>query len=937
MNEKARGASHAVADFVCRFAGFSIEDVDALGAGGVESELRQSAELAEILHDLRQRVSEELYTHIGGCGDRATRQIVIEARRALFTGTRLRDRQSIAIEKILPATANAMIRDLQRREDQYICSIQELHEHAVECVARGRHAFATYLQDDDFQRALFLSSAPLFSNRHRYVRALDAGFKSRDEQIERGLLKYFLRAAMKSTPFGTFCGVAPGRFGEVTERSGQAHHALSIEADPTRKFSRVRVSKRLFAFLWQGVQRHPTLSLRIPIELNPTAQAHDAQVRFLSPVRGAEVFQRIRQTVPLTTVMNAMNARGTAHITVEDIVGSLLSDPQIDTDEIGASEFLRSLTEIGLLRFVCPVPEHEAEWIGPFAESLDTSNTSEGVQLATHLRAVDQYAAEFARQGPADRPQSYSNLAKHVNLALEIFSIAVGDTLEPLVYEDARAQLIVSGQAERLGVPISEFASYAAATRVLRKTRDQMAAARRVFDDLYAPDARVPILRFYEDFFRCHQKENLERIAAHRAGQPVAPGYDLANPLQLAPVSARQRAYRDLESLVLQKWRREPTACEIAITPQEVDEICSPLRPGESARTRVSAFCQVHDDGDSIGARLIVPGGTYAGGFGRFFSRFLYLFDAQFTESLRAANRRDYGGTLAEVSGDAHFNANLHAELVETQLRYPTGDRPRCKNVVDFQDIVVEQVPRDLESLRLAHAKTGSTILPLDIGFLNLQYRPTLYRLLAMFSPTAWFSFPLPNTINGDSKGADSQRARADASVHKAPAPSLTSYRPRIVYGSSIVIARRRWTADIATVPKIRRDRGLGFALRELDIWRTTLGIGSEAYFHFTAISVPKGEKPELGDAEFQPEGSGDIAIAPDRTAVPKKAYRRDWHKPQYINFGNPLLASTFMKQAEALPSGLLVFEEMLPGRNGVTSFAGRHYVTELTLELDVG
>jgi hypothetical protein len=61
----------------------------------------------------------------------------------------------------------------------------------------------------------------------------------------------------------------------------------------------------------------------------------------------------------------------------------------------------------------------------------------------------------------------------------------------------------------------------------------------------------------------------------------------------------------------------------------------------------------------------------------------------------------------------------------------------------------------------------------------------------------------------------------------------------------------------------------------------------------------------------------------------------RDFYKPQYIDFASPLLVQLFSRITSKLPNFIVTLEEQLPEPDGLPTFGGEHFTSELILQLD--
>ena len=61
----------------------------------------------------------------------------------------------------------------------------------------------------------------------------------------------------------------------------------------------------------------------------------------------------------------------------------------------------------------------------------------------------------------------------------------------------------------------------------------------------------------------------------------------------------------------------------------------------------------------------------------------------------------------------------------------------------------------------------------------------------------------------------------------------------------------------------------------------------------------------------------------------------RDFHKPQFMDFANPLLVGLLGKMGSGLRSYRVVVEERLPGPGELARHDGAGYATELIVQVD--
>jgi hypothetical protein len=298
-------------------------------------------------------------------------------------------------------------------------------------------------------------------------------------------------------------------------------------------------------------------------------------------------------------------------------------------------------------------------------------------------------------------------------------------------------------------------------------------------------------------------------------------------------------------------------------------------------------------------------------GFGKYFSRFLHVLPVELHAELAANNDRLTGELLAEISADGAYNANLHPPLLRWGVRYPTGEAGADQGQLLVADLEVAPAPSDPHALCLRHRPSGRSVLALDLGFLNPRMRPPLFQLLMNFAPAPNYTLPVPELPY-----------RPPPEGPSPDQPKRIVHRPRLRFGDHLVLGRRRWTVPSELFP--RRDGGGGdfeHFLR-VDRWRRGHGIPGEVFLSLYP-------HPESQQGAAGPQTAGE-----QRPAAPRR--REHHHKPQYIDFANPLLVDLFSRSVEGLERFTAQLYERLPDRRHLVAAEGERWVTELVLQVDL-
>ncbi len=1081
-----RGADALFPRFVCRVSGAPADTVDDLRATRSLALLADLRQVEQRVHGAREDVSQRLFAAIGAAQEKPVRNRLIALKRDLYNlKSASAEKLDAALSGVEPHTADAV--------RAYAADVERLH--ALEAELRGvydretaelRGRFSGLLADADFRKGLMVSSRSLYGNVDRYAAAAAGGeLHGRDEKTERGLLRYYTRMAMKATPFATFCAIIPGTF--VDRRDGEPEGGTRFTSDPRAKRSFVRANKFLYGLFFEHLKTRPAVRHALRVERNPTLRQEGGRLVFLTAIEGREVFQRMADNEVLQLIASRFADRGTP--TLGELIATLSSDPEIDATPEEAEAYLDKLIEIGFLRFHTGIREQDADWDLPFRALLDRIDDDHARQTSELLATLRERIEAYTDAGVEERARIIEQIHAQIEAALESMAIEGRLRKDMPFYEDATS----AAGAEIALTPgvrgaMAGFERWVRATARLAWPRSEQATMRHFFQDYYGKDpaaARgVPLLKFYEDFYREHFKAHVEKEGRLRGGGPRDPGdtYDVNNPFGLESIKQLSAARQRLTEVFRRAWDARRDAETVDVSPEEIDEVLQGVETLSGVPRSMGAFALLapaeREGGDPA---FILHGASYTAGYGKYFSRFLYMLPDDVQEDVRRANAALTGEMLAEICGDAQFNANLHPPLMRWEISYPTGESGASEEQLRSSEIFVLPDPEDPQNLALVHAPTRRRVIPVDLGFLNPRMRPPLYQLLSRFTPPVMYAPPLPesadapppppekravdvdgvtvqpapgadaivaqgadtvergpgaDTVNRGpdadtvqrspdadtvqrgpdadtvqrgpdadtvqrgpdadtvqrgpdadtvqrqpepttSDGASCTCAMDAAPAAEAPAPPAPTiqYRPRITYGGSVVLARRRWVVPSALFPQRRADESAADFFLRVNRWRAEAGLPETAYLRVIPLPEPRpqkaGEPPagaapapeaaaEIPGYEEAPavaaeaeadgaaeaheeeapaaEGAADAPAAEGEAKAPERKKQtqpsRDFFKPQFIDFGNPLLVGLFGKVASGLKSYQGVFEERYPGRPQLARHGDASFATELVVQL---
>ena len=828
------------------------------------------------LEGLRPALTDALFEAIGGLEDKDVRTALLRLKRDVHN---LRPFDVSRFEKVRETVRRKTARELERFNEliHHLGEARNLFETSFSAeLVRIRRRFQDAVGTEDFRKGLLLASSTLFDELRRYARASPRAPGAKARQIERSLLRYYARAVVKTTPFSTFCAIVPGRFPTGGEPSPEP---LGFAGDPRRKWSSIRLNKVVYPLLVQELKARPEVRRRLRVDLNPTLRRVDTRWSFLAEVDRQEVFQHLAPNPVLDLLCDLLTRRGS--LLLEDLVEGLLENVDASQEQMAA--YADRLLDAGFLRFRLGIREQDVDWDRRLRRLLEGPDDEHARRTVAFLREYRRGAETYAT-APIEQRRglltSLSALADSHFESLEGKDWAAGTSV---LFEDAGSHTSLALDLGDLGELAAE---YVRLTLPFIWIVGEQVNMRHFFGSHYGSRS-VALLRFYEDYYREHFKDHLAAVREAEEGGDKTAAEQLANPFGLELVAQLNHARRRFEQRIRELWQAAPEAEEIVLERHDLEAAAEGLSPEEPCRS-VSLFVQHVPNLVAQGEDGLVLS-EYLAGFGKYFSRFLHLLPDEVTQDLRASNRRLTGAELAEVCGEASFNADLHPPLLGAEIAYPTAEGGAAEEQVPVSNLVVEPDPHRPLRVRLRDTATGREVVPVDLGFLSPRLRPPLFQLLSRMTPATAF---LPNLPEEPENGSREQ----------------VIYRPRVTYRGRLVLARRRWTLPRSLFPGRRRKEAEADYFLRVQRWREQLALPEEVFVRVLhkAPSRPSARKP-----------------------------REHLDKPQYVDFRHPLLVDLFSRMGENLDDFRVVLEERLPGRDQLVAWGEERFVTELVVQVD--
>lgn len=929
MEQNNRFTDYALApNALLRVAGLPIRALQDISSPSLSRAIASLLNLQSEIATLRDQLAESLFDEIGEERNSEARRVLVGLRRDVHNNRTRRFRDH-AIEQLVSPAIRAKLGHLEELQIGLASARRESAVLYQSEMTRTRGMLRSWLSNEGLLNAIALSSPALFQGLDKYQRAAPSAIRSREEHVERGVLRYFERAAAKTTPFSTFCLLVPAK---VCASSADRGHAPTIVGSVDRARTQVRPNKLLLARIMQRICSDAKLSTALSLIVNPTIRQSGDQLRLLfTGPSGVERFGRLGRAWSLEMVI--MQFERSKPITAKELIGRLVADATLGATRDEASAFVAELLRIGVLTVVPLVNDQETEWIAIVCEFLRTAELRDEPTSIEIERLLMQFAIALQRLSTADARSRHSLMLECRKLVAAIASGRMPRHLEGMpVLEDATCDAIGAVPRSEALTVLARLLSIAAPAAYPREER---ARIWQFYMKKFYGRPRVPVLEFLEEYSQelAHSRER------RQPGEEAVRTSD-SQQQHDGPVVARLAANvrQAMQQIVSQARESGPIGGDVEIGFTELNQALPASFPNDisDAAWSVSAFVQFARLPDDSRPVIVLPNGISFTGFGKYFSRFLYLLPTAFVDGVRAHNRA-LGAQVAELAHDACFNANLHPDILPRRIEYPLAGYRSAVGRISIDDLAVVPSDESLKSVHLVDLQTLNRIVPVDLGFQNPRMRPALFQFLSLFCPVAAFAFAAD----------ESAVAHFKSSMQSRPAASHSAvvgvrYRPRIVFERHLVIARRSWLiADLEMKEWLAKSSDPAESFFHINQQRLEYGIPERVFARVVMNTAPNPStlEEQRRVATVTAQAGGRIDTEVDDFEEPTETSQsagtsRNRHKPLFVDFASPLSLSVFTRTIPSLSGHTVILEECLPDVGDAIECSGDRWMAEAVVEI---
>ena len=402
-------------------------------------------------------------------------------------------------------------------------------------LARLRGHLAAIVERPEVQEALFLASPTLAEHVDSWRKAPES---ERGQKVERTLVRYLGRMALRSTPFGLFAGCTLGEIGHA-----QAGPHLAIELEGRAAYTRhTRLDGDLMSALADALAADRALREQLEYRRNTSLYPLGGRWRYVetgAPARNeddGEEAPSAARSYHLTAVepsayLDAALRAATEPVRFGDLRAAVAAaDPALDAAEVDA--FLHELIDHQLLQPLLKPALTDSRPLGSLHKTLTAVGGAAGAAAGV-LAAAQDLIADMDAQGLGRPLQSYRAL--HQLLDARPVSVELSRLVQADLYKPARRAAMSEALAQEVlrGVELLHLLTPLAENGALARFRDR-------FRERYE-DREVPLLAALDEELGIGFGE------PRRAPEPLLHGLGMpARTAEDPPFTARDAALREL-------------------------------------------------------------------------------------------------------------------------------------------------------------------------------------------------------------------------------------------------------------------------------------------------------------------------------------------------------------------------------------------------------
>jgi hypothetical protein len=909
-----------------RIGGDSFDIIKPLEYTVSREEYNKIKELSAQLDTIIDRINDELYSLISASNDKVIQNKLLNLKRDIFNKRDIKEIDS-AVKDKLDTSVLEKINLYSGLKDKISIAEKSLKLSCENEIHGLRKNLKKLCGNETLNLGLNLSSHSFSERLNKYIQLIEINKETLKTELS--LIKYLTRISTKTSPFSYFTstGLSTLQNNKVTE---------DIDITGTERINTLRINNYLFKALKELIFRTPEIKKVLLIHINPFLEEKNGNFEYIVNRNNIETIQKLSVSPELQYIVEFLT--GKKEITYEEIINSLLDEDSTNEEILEVSMYIDKLVEFGIIELDYAASGLDPYWYKKLWLYFSQKEFKYKEELVSLLSKLDETVNSFNNLNYQSREiiiKDVFSLIENTLKKIYIETAKAGQELsgeeadekiekdfykifdlkaERIFYEDTKINLDIpfnENELHELIEPLAKLIELMNNFQLFRQDADLM---KYYFTNKLGKEGKINFLDFYASyseelkkpldlFINAKMKEYNGNPENKNFFKEFLMNYNNENNYDdyfLEKIEKRNSENNLFLKNIGIKYKSDEilNISGINLKISEIEEIYkksySPnILTQKESNVSYSAFIQFFKKDGKLKAVLnqMLPG------YGKFFSRFLHLFDAKLTESIISENNKLLNDTdlFAENSDASFFNGNIHEPILNYEINAPgSHNQLNTESQINIKRLILKYDETN-EELILLDDTLDKRVFVLDLGFLNLLFRSQMYIMLDKFSKYKyvshiWLTEHLKKMYMEENK---------------------VSIIPRIIIEDKLVLQRKQWFIPKKDFPQVHTKGGASLFLT-LNKWRQQYDIPDE-------IFVQSSDRTQANLKNLRANLKSNI----------------DDLKPQYISFNNPFTLNLLVSLINKADK-YLTFEEMLPGSSELQLINENPFVIEHLMQWNI-
>lgn len=592
-----------------------------------------------------------------------------------------------------------------------------------------------------FKKAVMISSFSLYKN----LCSINDLKEKKRKDLESGVLKYFLRAASKTSPFSYFTTVELNEFKAKTN--------IHIEN------SYAKVNVNILKYILKLINNDFQLRILLPLKLNTTIHNYNSNILYLDFQSEQATINKIKKTEFIDLIFALFETKN--KVTYKDLKRVIMAKYNMDVEtfnrifiDLFNNKFLMFDFEVSIYKNWIIHLEHklrryksDSELIFKIGKLLKVlcrleNNFSKASLKLRESLLIDSFSNLISFCYEVDDSIDKSTLTNNQINVYETYKF--GDfkfRIENLIFEDVVRkgnEKIDQNLTEKACNDLNDIIKVISINNINKDV--SLKIIKKIMKNKFnnCSESILPVFFEYQKKFGKKEFKEME-ISSNK---------------------------------LLSNFHVDINQTEVKIKLK--DEIKNDSKILE--RTSFNAYLQFCQE-EFKNKKLVVVNGMYSG-YGKMFSRFLNHKDVSEIKKFRDFNILDDDLILCENHENSYFNGNIHPMLVDLEIKNYDGNNSISDDKV--KSLKQLKIQMDNDEVNIVDDQ-NRRILFVDLGFQISSLHSDFFKFLDNFTPNIKNNYsPLIKAIN--------KKVHINNSSIKC--------FPRILYNENLVLQKKFWIID---------------------------------------------------------------------------------------------------------------------------------------------